>query len=101
MVLLSPGRRRQHGGDLTQGERRGLTPRARAVARREPMATGQSGGDLSSGVEARLDPRCRRVGATELDAIVQAKRPVLPELDDPRDDAKARPMRWARHGADG
>ena len=47
-----------------------------------------------------LGPRLAQRRAAELDAVVQAERPVVPELDRDRHDAVAGPVRRARHGAE-
>ena len=53
-----------------------------------------------SGIEPHLAPGlCRRIAA-EFDAVVQAERAVVPELETLRLDAPAAPPRRARHVAD-
>src|SRR5436190_21137757 len=53
-----------------------------------------------SRIKPRLAPGRARPLAAELDAIVQAERPVLPELDARWNDSKARPVGRPRHRAD-
>src|SRR5262245_53460982 len=52
-----------------------------------------------SRVHAHFDPRLAESRTPELDAVVQAEGPVVPELDRDRHDAVARPVRRARHRA--
>src|ERR1700759_2246122 len=54
----------------------------------------------SSGIKPRLGPVALRRLAVELDAVVQAERTVVPELETHRRDAPAAPARWARHLTD-
>src|ERR1041384_7116333 len=56
--------------------------------------------DLSR-IHADLGPRPAQSRAPKLDAVVQAERPVVPELDRDRHDAIAGPVRRARDGTDG
>jgi hypothetical protein len=53
-----------------------------------------------SWIKPRLAPARARMLAPEPDAVVQAKRPLVPELDLLRHHAIAGPMRRPRHGAD-
>src|SRR5438045_5945413 len=53
-----------------------------------------------SGIEPRLAPGLARPVAPELDAVVQAERTVVPELDRGRDQAEATPVRRAWNAPD-
>src|SRR5436309_14253345 len=53
-----------------------------------------------SRVHAHFSPRLAQARSSELDAIVEAEGPVVPELHRDRHDAIAGPVRRARHGAD-
>src|SRR3954454_10203603 len=53
-----------------------------------------------SRVHAHFGPCLAQARTSELDAIVEAEGPVVPELHRDRHDAIAGPVRRARHGAD-
>src|SRR5947207_10232940 len=57
-------------------------------------------GDTESWVHPHLAPRLTERGAAEFDAIMQAERPVVPELHRDRHDTVAGPVRRARHGTE-
>src|SRR5438045_3103710 len=54
----------------------------------------------ASRIEPHLAPGLMRGVAAEFDAVVQAERPVVPELEPQRIDPPAAPARWPRHLAD-
>src|SRR6478752_10042911 len=62
---------------------------------------GWAGWSAWSRIKPRLHPRRIERRAAELDAVVQAERPVVPELDQHRHDAVTGPARRPRHAADG
>src|SRR6185437_7725861 len=53
--------------------------------------------DASSRIKPRLAPRRAQVFPPEFDAIVQAERPLVPELDAQGQNSVTRPMRRPRH----
>src|SRR5260221_14241532 len=64
------------------------------------LRCGRHGRQPSSRIEPRLAPRHAGPLATELDALVQTKWAVLPELDADWNNSKAGPVRRSWHRAD-
>ena len=90
--VIQPRRRLGDDQDRPRPPSRRWWPAASGAVARSPSS--------ASGIEGARRPGLARRGAAVLQPVVQAERAVLPELDQQRLQAEARPVRRPRHLAD-